>query len=96
MPTQVGEYVGATYLTANPIFHACMKHVEIDFHFVREMERHGLLDVRIISSEDQIIDALTKPLPTDCFLLLRDKLLLSPRASFSLREDVKNKRNNGL
>jgi hypothetical protein len=28
--------MGATYLCANPIFHARMKRVEIDFHFVGE------------------------------------------------------------
>ena len=30
------DNLGATYLTANPIFHAHTKHIEIDFHFVRE------------------------------------------------------------
>jgi hypothetical protein len=30
------DKLGATYLSTNPIFHARMKHVEINFHFVRE------------------------------------------------------------
>lgn len=30
------ENVGALYLTANPIFHARTKHVQKDYHFVRE------------------------------------------------------------
>jgi hypothetical protein len=30
------DNLGATYMTANPRFHGCTKHIEIDFHFVRE------------------------------------------------------------
>lgn len=29
------DNIDTTYLTRNPIFHARMKHVEIDFHFTR-------------------------------------------------------------
>jgi hypothetical protein len=30
------DNIGAMYLCANPIFHRCMKHVKVDYHFIRE------------------------------------------------------------
>ena len=57
------DNIGATYLLANPMFHARMKHIEIDFHFIREQVAARRLRVCIISSQDQRADLLTKALP---------------------------------
>jgi hypothetical protein len=62
------DNVGATYLTANPIFNGRTKHVEVDFHFVREQVAHKAIEVRIISSKDQLADVLTKPLSRAPFI----------------------------
>lgn len=83
------DNVGATYLTANPVFHARTKHVEIDFHFVREQVRNGFLQVQFISSKDQIADILTKPLVSTRFQTLRTKLNVL-LLSFHLRGDDKD------
>jgi len=61
------DNIGATYLTANPVFHRRMKHVEVDYHFVRERVASRQLDVRIISSKDQVADTMTKPLAGPAF-----------------------------
>jgi hypothetical protein len=56
------DNLGATYLFANPIFHTRTKHIEIDFHFVRERVAKKLLSIRFINSADQLADGFTKPL----------------------------------
>jgi len=56
------DNIGATYLSANPVLHARTKHTEVDFHFVRERVAQGLLDVRFVSTKDQLTDGFTKAL----------------------------------
>ena len=68
------DNIGATYLAANPIFHARTKHIEIDVHYVRDHVSAKALSIRFVSSKDQIADTFTKPLPTTKFNLLRDNL----------------------
>ena len=68
------DNIGATYLTANPVFHARTKHVKIDYHFVQEKVQQKALEVWFISSKDQLADGLTKPLVLARFNFLRAKL----------------------
>jgi hypothetical protein len=54
------DNLGATYLSSNPIFHARTKHIEVDFHFVREKLAMRALEVCAIASGDQVVDIFTK------------------------------------
>ena len=57
------DNLGATYLSANPIFHARTKHIEIDYHFVQERVASKNLEIKFISTKDQVADGFTKILP---------------------------------
>ncbi|KAG7598911.1 Integrase catalytic core [Arabidopsis suecica] len=68
------DNIGATYLCANPVFHSRMKHLALDYHFVRELIQAGVLRVLHVNSIDQLADGLTKPLPRARFQDLRFKI----------------------
>ncbi|CAE5959206.1 unnamed protein product [Arabidopsis arenosa] len=71
------DNVGATYLCANPIFHSRMKHLALDYHFIRNQITSGSLRVAHVSSKDQLADALTKPLARAPFSSMSSKIGVS-------------------
>lgn len=76
-PVVYCDNVGATYLCANPVFHSRMKHVALDYHFIRDSVQSGALRVAHVSTHDQLADALTKPLPRARFQELFNKIGVS-------------------
>ncbi|KAE8725678.1 hypothetical protein F3Y22_tig00008262pilonHSYRG00055 [Hibiscus syriacus] len=81
------DNVGATNLCSNPVFHSRMKHVALDYHFIREQVQNGLLQVSHISTADQLADALTKPLARHQFDSLKVKIGLASQSSISRGHD---------
>ena len=61
-PTLFSDNLDATYLFANVVFHSRMKHLAIDYHFVRDLVQLYEFYVVHISADDQLADVLIKPL----------------------------------
>ena len=51
------------------------KHIDLRRHFVHEAVQGKNLTLKAVSSEDNVADLLTKPLPEQPFKLLRKQLL---------------------
>lgn len=61
-------------LSKNPVMHGRSKHIDVRFHFLRELAKDGVIELVYCSTRDQVSDILTKPLKVDTFLKLRSLL----------------------
>lgn len=83
-PRLLCDNIGATYVCSNPVMHSRMKHISLDYHFVREQVQAGKLQVLHVSTKDQLADFLTKPLAATRFRDLTDKMKVTD-GNFILR-----------
>ncbi|KAI5352184.1 hypothetical protein L3X38_005075 [Prunus dulcis] len=56
------DNLSTTYMAANPVFHARTRHIELDYHFVREKVARGSHQVCFVPSVDQPADLFKKAL----------------------------------
>ena len=70
----------------NPIQHDKTKHVEMKYHYVREMVQRRAVELWYVPTDEQIADVLTKPLGRGKFVYFRDKLEVVENVSLAKRE----------
>ena len=58
----------AIELAKNPIFHARTKHIDIQYHYVREANQRNIVSLNYISIEKQLADGFIKPLDNSKWL----------------------------
>ncbi|WMV46615.1 hypothetical protein MTR67_040000 [Solanum verrucosum] len=68
-PTMFCDRLRVTYLCENNNLHNRMKHIVVDFHYVRQQVSNKHLIFEHITSLGKLADTLTKPLPKSPFLL---------------------------
>jgi len=61
-------------LSKNPIVHARSKHIDVRFHFLRDLAKDGVIELNHCNSQDQLADIMTKPLQLETFCNLRTRL----------------------
>ncbi|KAJ8759694.1 hypothetical protein K2173_009795 [Erythroxylum novogranatense] len=85
-PTLYCDNISALYMTINPVFHARSKHIELDYHFVRERVALGLLVTKYIPFTHQVADLFTKSVTKADLSYFYSKLCLKSR--LSLQEGI--------
>ena len=58
----------------NPVFHDKSKHIEIKYHYIRDMVQRGAVKLMYVATEEQIADVLTNPLARLKFEYFRERL----------------------
>ena len=59
-------------LSKNPMMHGRSKHIDVRFHFLRDLTKEGVVELVHCGTQDQIANVLIKPLKLDLFLKLRE------------------------
>ena len=54
---------GSIALAKNPIFHDRSRHIDIQYHYTRELVRQERIQLNHIPTKDMLVDVLTRSLP---------------------------------
>jgi len=58
---------GCIALARDPVAHSRTKHIDVRYHYIRELVSYGKATIEYIRTADMLADVLTKPLPLTAF-----------------------------
>ena len=74
MPQLHCDSQSAIQLATNPLFHAKTKHIDVKYHFIREVIDDKQIQLVKVHTKENPADLLTKGLPRDSFVHCRELL----------------------
>src|SRR5688500_5894494 len=66
----------------NPIEHIHTKHIDIRYHYLRDQQQRGDIEIAYVSTKEQLVDIFTKPLDEKTFIKLRNELNILDSRNF--------------
>nr|GEV83971.1 hypothetical protein [Tanacetum cinerariifolium] len=75
----------AIALSCNSVQHSRAKHIDVWYHIKKEQVENGIMELYFIRTEYQLADIFTKPLPSERFNFLIEKLGIKSMSSDMLK-----------
>ena len=72
----------AICMVDNPVEHSRTKHIAIRYHFLRDHQQRGDIEIAYINTKEQLADIFTKPLDEKTFTKLRNELNILDSRNF--------------
>jgi hypothetical protein len=72
----------AIRMANNPVEHSRTKHIDIRYHFLRDHQQRGDIEIAYVSTKEQLTDIFTKPLDEKTFSKLRNELNILDSRNF--------------
>ena len=72
----------AIRMADNPVEHSRTKHIDIRYHFLRDHQQRGDIEIAYVSTKEQFADIFTKPLDEKTFTKLRNELNILDSRNF--------------
>jgi hypothetical protein len=72
----------AIRMADNPIEHSRTKHIAIRYHFLRDHQQRGDIEIAYVSTKEQLANIFTKPLDEKTFTKLRNELNILDSRNF--------------
>jgi hypothetical protein len=66
----------------NPVERSRTKHIDIRYHFLRDHQQRGDIEISYVSTKEQLADIFTKPLDEKTFSKLRNELNIHDSQNF--------------
>jgi hypothetical protein len=72
----------AIHMADNPVEHSRTKHIDIQYHFLRDHQQRGDIEIAYVNTKNQLADIFTKPLDEKTFSKLRNELNILDSRNF--------------
>jgi hypothetical protein len=69
-------------MAENSVEHSRTKHIDILYHFLRDHQQRGDIEIAYVNTKDQLADIFTKPLDEKTFSKLRNELNILDSRNF--------------